>query len=99
MSSYKHFLPQKRCSSHILPWSTTASHNISASDDSEGLDRKEYWEPGLSSIFFAQVLGEAKVNKEVDVEVIFTNPIDMEVMDCVLQVEGNDLLRGVLEIA
>ncbi|XP_009927341.1 protein-glutamine gamma-glutamyltransferase E isoform X1 [Haliaeetus albicilla] len=46
-----------------------------------------------------QVLGEAKVNKEVDVEVIFTNPIDMEVTDCVLQVEGNDLLRGVLEIA
>uniref|UniRef100_A0A672U0S6 protein-glutamine gamma-glutamyltransferase n=1 Tax=Strigops habroptila TaxID=2489341 RepID=A0A672U0S6_STRHB len=45
-----------------------------------------------------QVLGEAKVNKEVDVEVIFTNPIDMEVMDCVLQVEGNDLLRGILEI-
>ncbi|NXG72059.1 TGM3 glutamyltransferase, partial [Baryphthengus martii] len=45
-----------------------------------------------------QVLGEAKVNKEVDVEVIFTNPIDMEVTDCVLQVEGNDLLRGILEI-
>ncbi|XP_076208449.1 protein-glutamine gamma-glutamyltransferase E-like isoform X1 [Aptenodytes patagonicus] len=45
-----------------------------------------------------QVLGEAKVNKEVDVEVIFTNPIDMELMDCVLQVEGNDLLRGILEI-
>ncbi|XP_068272453.1 protein-glutamine gamma-glutamyltransferase E-like [Nyctibius grandis] len=45
-----------------------------------------------------QVLGEAKVNKEVDVEVTFTNPIDMEVMDCVLQVEGNDLLRGILEI-
>uniref|UniRef100_A0A8C8AAG4 protein-glutamine gamma-glutamyltransferase n=1 Tax=Otus sunia TaxID=257818 RepID=A0A8C8AAG4_9STRI len=45
-----------------------------------------------------QVLGEAKVNKEVDVEVIFTNPIDTEVMDCVLQVEGNDLLRGILEI-
>ncbi|XP_075577065.1 protein-glutamine gamma-glutamyltransferase E [Pelecanus crispus] len=45
-----------------------------------------------------QVLGEAKVNKEVDVEVIFTNPIDTEVTDCVLQVEGNDLLRGILEI-
>ncbi|NWI71096.1 TGM3 glutamyltransferase, partial [Todus mexicanus] len=45
-----------------------------------------------------QVLGEAKVNKEVDVEVVFTNPIDMEVMNCVLRVEGNDLLRGILEI-
>ncbi|XP_071615643.1 protein-glutamine gamma-glutamyltransferase E-like [Heliangelus exortis] len=45
-----------------------------------------------------QVLGEAKVNKEVDVEVLFTNPIDMEVMDCVLQVEGNDLIRGILQI-
>ncbi|XP_075624732.1 protein-glutamine gamma-glutamyltransferase E isoform X2 [Balearica regulorum gibbericeps] len=45
-----------------------------------------------------QVLGEAKVNEEVDVEVIFTNPIDTEVTDCVLQVEGNDLLRGILTI-
>ncbi|NXF08996.1 TGM3 glutamyltransferase, partial [Smithornis capensis] len=45
-----------------------------------------------------QVLGEAKVNKEVDVEVVFTNPIDTEVMDCVLQVEGCDLLTGVLEL-
>ncbi|NXR16111.1 TGM3 glutamyltransferase, partial [Semnornis frantzii] len=45
-----------------------------------------------------QVLGEAKVNKEVDVEVTFANPIAVEVMDCVLQVQGNDLLRGILEI-
>uniref|UniRef100_A0A8C3JGG9 protein-glutamine gamma-glutamyltransferase n=1 Tax=Calidris pygmaea TaxID=425635 RepID=A0A8C3JGG9_9CHAR len=45
-----------------------------------------------------QVLGEAKVNREVDVEVIFTNPIDTEVSNCVLQVEGSDLLRGILEI-
>ncbi|KFQ74496.1 Protein-glutamine gamma-glutamyltransferase E, partial [Phoenicopterus ruber ruber] len=45
-----------------------------------------------------QVLGEAKVNKEVAVEVTFTNPIDMEVMGCVLHVEGNGLLRGILEI-
>ena len=75
----------------------TALH-ISSSDDWEDSGRKEYREPGLSSIFFAQVLGEVKVNKEVDVEVIFTNPIDVEVTDCVLQVEGNDLLRGILEI-
>lgn len=97
MSSYKHFLHQKY-SAHILPWPIIASRNTSSSNDREGLDRKEYWEPGLSSILFAQVLGEAKVNKEVDVEVIFTNPIDMELMNCVLQVEGNDLLRGILEI-
>ncbi|KAJ7403560.1 Protein-glutamine gamma-glutamyltransferase E [Pitangus sulphuratus] len=45
-----------------------------------------------------QVLGEAKVNKEVDVEVVFTNPINTDVMDCVLQVEGSDLLTGVLEL-
>ncbi|KFP27215.1 Protein-glutamine gamma-glutamyltransferase E, partial [Colius striatus] len=45
-----------------------------------------------------QVPGEAKVNKELDVEVIFTNPIDVDLMDCVLQVEGNDLLRGILQI-
>ncbi|NWI90898.1 TGM3 glutamyltransferase, partial [Pitta sordida] len=45
-----------------------------------------------------QVLGEAKVNEEVDVEVAFTNPIDTEVTDCVLQVEGSDLLTGILEL-
>ncbi|XP_074965325.1 protein-glutamine gamma-glutamyltransferase E-like [Phalacrocorax aristotelis] len=45
-----------------------------------------------------QILGEAKVNKEVDVEVIFTNPIDTDVMACVLQVEGNGLLKEILEI-
>ncbi|NXT48515.1 TGM3 glutamyltransferase, partial [Pluvianellus socialis] len=45
-----------------------------------------------------QILGEAKVNREVDVEVIFTNPIATEVTNCMLQVEGNDLIRGILEI-
>ncbi|XP_014125518.2 protein-glutamine gamma-glutamyltransferase E [Zonotrichia albicollis] len=45
-----------------------------------------------------QVLGEAKVNKEVVVEVAFTNPINEEVKDCVLQVEGSDLLQGILEL-
>lgn len=38
------------------------------------------------------------MNKEVEVEVVFTNPIDIEVKDCVLQVEGSDLLRGILMI-
>ncbi|NXC74463.1 TGM3 glutamyltransferase, partial [Anhinga anhinga] len=45
-----------------------------------------------------QILGEAKVNKEVEVEVTFTNPIDTEVTNCVLQVEGNGLLKQILEI-
>ncbi|NWW45800.1 TGM3 glutamyltransferase, partial [Pedionomus torquatus] len=45
-----------------------------------------------------QVLNEARVNKEVDVEVVFTNPIDTEVSNCVLLVEGSDLLRGILKI-
>lgn len=31
-------------------------------------------------------------------EVAFSNPIDAEVKDCVLQVEGSDLLQGVLEL-
>lgn len=95
---YEHFLPWKKCSAHILPRSITASHNTSSSDAWKGSDRKDHWEPGLTSIFFAQVLGEAKVNKEVVVEVSFTNPINTEVKDCVLQVEGSDLLQGILEL-
>lgn len=95
---YEHFLPWKKCSAHILPRSITASHNTSSSGAWKGSDRKDHWEPGLTSIFFAQVLGEAKVNKEVVVEVSFTNPINTEVKDCVLQVEGSDLLQGILEL-
>lgn len=38
------------------------------------------------------------MNEEMDVEVVFTNPIDIEVKDCVLQVEGSDLVRGILKI-
>ncbi|XP_019365445.1 PREDICTED: protein-glutamine gamma-glutamyltransferase E-like isoform X2 [Gavialis gangeticus] len=45
-----------------------------------------------------KVLGEAKVNEAVDVEVMFTNPINEEVKDCMLRAEGNDLLKGSLKI-
>uniref|UniRef100_A0A8C8S2Q2 protein-glutamine gamma-glutamyltransferase n=1 Tax=Pelusios castaneus TaxID=367368 RepID=A0A8C8S2Q2_9SAUR len=45
-----------------------------------------------------QVLGDAKVNEAVSVEVIFTNPINEEVTDCVLLAEGSDLLKGKLKI-
>ncbi|XP_014459762.2 protein-glutamine gamma-glutamyltransferase E isoform X1 [Alligator mississippiensis] len=45
-----------------------------------------------------KVLGEAKVNKAVEVEVMFTNPINEEVKDCMLRAEGNDLLNGSLKI-
>ncbi|XP_054849612.1 protein-glutamine gamma-glutamyltransferase E-like isoform X2 [Eublepharis macularius] len=39
-----------------------------------------------------KVLGRAKVNEEARVEVVFTNPLDQEVKDCVLLAEGSDLL-------
>ncbi|XP_054849695.1 protein-glutamine gamma-glutamyltransferase E-like [Eublepharis macularius] len=39
-----------------------------------------------------KVLGQVKVNEEVRVEVVFTNPLDQEVKDCVLLAEGSDLL-------
>ncbi|XP_019395102.1 PREDICTED: protein-glutamine gamma-glutamyltransferase E-like isoform X2 [Crocodylus porosus] len=45
-----------------------------------------------------KVLGEVKVNEAVDVEVMFTNPINEEVKDCMLRAEGNDLLKGSLKI-
>ncbi|CAM2102156.1 protein-glutamine gamma-glutamyltransferase E [Caretta caretta] len=45
-----------------------------------------------------QVPSDAKVNEPVNVEVIFTNPLDQEVKDCVLLAEGSDLVKGKLEI-
>ncbi|XP_074868232.1 protein-glutamine gamma-glutamyltransferase E-like [Carettochelys insculpta] len=45
-----------------------------------------------------QVIGDAKVNEPLTVEVTFTNPLDQEVKDCVLQAEGSDLLKGKLKI-
>ncbi|XP_074867646.1 protein-glutamine gamma-glutamyltransferase E-like [Carettochelys insculpta] len=45
-----------------------------------------------------QVIGDAKVNEPLNVEVVFTNPLDQEVKDCVLQAEGSDLLKGKLKI-
>ncbi|XP_015263914.1 PREDICTED: protein-glutamine gamma-glutamyltransferase E-like [Gekko japonicus] len=44
--------------------------------------------PGLT----IRVLGQAKVNQPVPVEVLFTNPLAQEVKGCVLLAEGSDLL-------
>ncbi|XP_048354860.1 protein-glutamine gamma-glutamyltransferase E-like isoform X1 [Sphaerodactylus townsendi] len=45
-----------------------------------------------------KVLGQARVNKTVQVEVLFTNPLAESVKDCVLQVEGSDLLAEKLRL-
>ena len=45
-----------------------------------------------------QVLGPAKVGHEVKVDMVFTNPLEEEVKDCVLQAEGSDLLETKLKI-
>ncbi|KAJ7332323.1 hypothetical protein JRQ81_014503 [Phrynocephalus forsythii] len=45
-----------------------------------------------------KVLGPAKVGQEVKVEVVFTNPLEKEVKDCVLQAEGSDLLEAKLKM-
>ncbi|XP_061486153.1 protein-glutamine gamma-glutamyltransferase E-like [Rhineura floridana] len=45
-----------------------------------------------------KVLGQAKVGQEVKVEVVFTNPLNEEVKDCVLLAEGSDLLTDKLKI-
>lgn len=44
------------------------------------------------------MLGEAKVNQDVKVEVMFTNPLDDEVTGCVVLAEGSDLLPDRLKI-
>lgn len=46
-----------------------------------------------------QVLDEeAHVRKPVMVQMLFSNPLDEPVRDCVLMVEGSGLLRGNLKI-
>uniref|UniRef100_A0A6J0UWU8 Protein-glutamine gamma-glutamyltransferase E-like n=1 Tax=Pogona vitticeps TaxID=103695 RepID=A0A6J0UWU8_9SAUR len=45
-----------------------------------------------------KVLGPAKVGQEVKVDMVFTNPLEEEVKDCVLQAEGSDLLETKLKI-
>uniref|UniRef100_A0ACB8EFS9 Uncharacterized protein n=1 Tax=Sphaerodactylus townsendi TaxID=933632 RepID=A0ACB8EFS9_9SAUR len=45
-----------------------------------------------------KVLGQAKVNEAVQVEVLFTNPLAESIKDCVLHVEGSDLLVEKLKL-
>lgn len=45
-----------------------------------------------------QVLGPLKVDTQVPVEVLFTNPLAQEVRDCVLLAEGSDLLEEKLRL-
>nr|XP_056700941.1 protein-glutamine gamma-glutamyltransferase E-like [Euleptes europaea] len=45
-----------------------------------------------------KVLGQPKVNELVAVEVLLTNPLVVEVKDCVLLVEGSDLLADKLKL-
>ncbi|XP_077192303.1 protein-glutamine gamma-glutamyltransferase E-like [Paroedura picta] len=50
--------------------------------------------PGLT----IKVLGQARVNRQVQVEVLFTNPLMQELKDCVLLAEGSDLLAEKLRL-
>ncbi|XP_051701147.1 protein-glutamine gamma-glutamyltransferase E isoform X1 [Oryctolagus cuniculus] len=45
-----------------------------------------------------EVLDQAQVQKPVNVQMLFSNPLDEPVKDCVLMVEGSGLLRGNLKI-
>ncbi|KFO20548.1 Protein-glutamine gamma-glutamyltransferase E [Fukomys damarensis] len=45
-----------------------------------------------------EVLDHARVRKPVNVQMLFSNPLDEPVKDCVLMVEGSGLLRGNLKI-
>lgn len=47
---------------------------------------------------FFQVLDQAQVQKPVIVRMLFSNPLDEPVKNCVLMVEGSGLLRGSLRI-
>uniref|UniRef100_A0A8C3YI37 protein-glutamine gamma-glutamyltransferase n=1 Tax=Catagonus wagneri TaxID=51154 RepID=A0A8C3YI37_9CETA len=45
-----------------------------------------------------EVLDQARVRKPVNVQMLFSNPLDEPVKDCVLMVEGSGLLLGSLRI-
>lgn len=45
-----------------------------------------------------QVLDEVRVQKPVHVQMLFSNPLDEPVKNCVLMVEGSGLLLGSLKI-
>lgn len=56
-------------------------------------------EAGLTGVSaLGQVLDQAKVGKVTKVEASFTNPLDEELRDCILQVEGSDLLAEKLKL-
>lgn len=44
------------------------------------------------------MLDQARVQKPLNVQMIFSNPLNEPVKDCVLMVEGSGLLRGNLKI-
>lgn len=45
-----------------------------------------------------QLLDQAQVRKPVNVQMLFSNPLDEPVKNCVLMVEGSGLLLGSLRI-
>ncbi|KAK2492213.1 hypothetical protein MC885_003392 [Smutsia gigantea] len=45
-----------------------------------------------------EMLAQARVQKPLDVQMLFSNPLDEPVKDCVLMVEGSGLLLGSLKI-
>lgn len=45
-----------------------------------------------------QALEQAQVRKPLNVQMLFSNPLDEPVKNCVLMVEGSGLLRGNLKI-
>lgn len=44
------------------------------------------------------MLDQARVQQPVNVQMLFSNPLDEPVKDCVLMVEGSGLLLGSLRI-
>lgn len=44
------------------------------------------------------MLEQARVRKPVNVQMLFSNPLDEPVKNCVLMVEGSGLLLGSLKI-
>uniref|UniRef100_A0A673UMJ4 protein-glutamine gamma-glutamyltransferase n=1 Tax=Suricata suricatta TaxID=37032 RepID=A0A673UMJ4_SURSU len=67
-----------------------------ASDEAEVLVERDIIldNPSLT----LEVLDQARVQKPVNVQMLFSNPLDEPVKDCVLMVEGSGLLLGSLRI-
>ncbi|GAB1286892.1 Protein-glutamine gamma-glutamyltransferase E [Apodemus speciosus] len=49
-------------------------------------------------VLILEVLNQAQLRKPVNVQMLFSNPLDEPVKNCVLMVEGSGLLRGSLRI-